>query len=90
MAGRAVVLVLGLQLLEELGDVHAGAIREVPGFVLVLGIVTTDIADDERPKGFEVAATELHGTIVASGTDKRPDSVGCGCTVCPGMRCRIG
>ena len=47
------MLVVGVQLLEELSDVHAGAIREVPGFVLVRGIVTAYIADDEFAEGFE-------------------------------------
>lgn len=45
MACGAVVLILGFELLEELGDVYAVAIREVPGFV-VLGIVATNIPHD--------------------------------------------
>jgi hypothetical protein len=63
------VLVVGVQLLEELSDVHAGAIREVPGFVLVRGIVTAYIADDEFAEGFEIATTELHKSIVAGSVD---------------------
>ncbi|MEP9417034.1 hypothetical protein ABLE92_22240, partial [Gordonia sp. VNQ95] len=72
VAGGAVVLVLRLQLLKELSDVHAGAIREVPNFVDVLGIVASEVAHDEVSKSFEVAATELHMGIVASDADECP------------------
>ncbi len=66
VAGRAIMLVLGIQLLEELGDVHARAVNEVLGFILVLSVVTTDVSHDEIPKGFQVATTKLHPGIVAS------------------------
>lgn len=69
VASRAIVLVLGVQLLEELRDVHAGAIREVPGFVLVCGVVAAHVAYDEFAKGFEIATTELHRIIVAGSAD---------------------
>ena len=68
------MLVLRLQLLEELGDVHAGPVREVLGFVLIFSVVTSRVAHDEVSKSFEVAALELHGAIIASEADRLPDS----------------
>lgn len=66
MTSRAVVLVLRVQFLEELCDVHDGAVREVLGLVPVRGVVTTHVAHNQVIEGFEVAALELHGFMVAS------------------------
>lgn len=68
------MLVLRLQLLEERGDVHAGPVGEVLGFVLIFSVVTARVAHDEVSKSFEVAALELHGAIIASEAYKLADS----------------
>src|SRR5699024_10629810 len=79
------MLVLRFQLLEELGDVHAGPIREVLGFVLIFSVVTARVAHDEVSKSFEVAALELHGAIIASEDDKLLDSATLVCrSLCTG------
>lgn len=47
VAGGAVVLIVRLQLLEELRDVHAGAVREVLRLLLVLRVIAAKVAHDE-------------------------------------------
>ena len=68
------MLVLSLQLLEERGDLHAGPVGEVLGFVIIFRVVTARVAHDEVSKSFEVAALKLHGAIIASEADRPPDS----------------
>lgn len=61
VTSRSVVLVLRIQLLEELRDVHAGAVRKVLSLVFVLRVVAANVAHYEGAEGFDVAALELHG-----------------------------
>lgn len=92
VASSSVTLVRRPQILEELGDVHAGPVGQVLGFVLIFRAVTARVARDDGSESFEVAAIEHSCAIVASEADQRPDlAVGvcrCVCTEHPGRAAR--